>query len=343
MKICVYGAGAIGGFIGVLLARAGSEVSFVARGPHLAAMRSGGARLLIDGEELVARVRCTDDARELGQQDYVLLTMKAHSVPAAVDAVASLLGPETAIVSAVNGIPYWYFYGQGVLDGTTLESVDPGGRQMRLFGAQRAIGCVLNPAAEVIAPGVIKHMHGRKFPIGEPSGQRTRRVEQLHQLMEQAGLEAPIRADIRDEIWLKLWGNLCLSPISALTHATLDRVTGDAGTRAVCRSMMTEAQRIGEKIGVKFRVDADRRLDGAGAIGPHKISMLLDLEHGRPMEIDPIVTVVQEIGQRLSIPTPTIDVVAALIKLRQAMALAHPEPARNQGTDLTPTLYTRSV
>jgi 2-dehydropantoate 2-reductase len=330
MKICIYGAGAIGGFIVVLLARAGNDVSFVARGPHLAAMRSAGARLLIDGQELVARVRCTDDARELGHQDYVLITMKAHSVPAAVDAIVSLLGPETAIVSAVNGIPYWYFHGQGsVLDGLTLESVDPGGRQMRLLGAERAIGCVLNPAAEVIAPGLIKHMHGKKFPIGEPSGERTRRIERLHQLMQDAGLEAPIRTDIRDEIWIKLWGNLPLSPISALTHATLDRVTRDPATRAVCRVMMAEAQGIGERIGVKFRVDADRRLDGAGAIGAHKISMLLDLEHGRPMEIDPIVTVVQEIARCLKIPTPTIDVVAALINLRQAMALGQAGPTDN--------------
>jgi len=321
MKICVFGAGAIGGFIGVLLARAGNEVSFVARGAHLAAMRSHGARLLIEGQELVARVRCTDDARELGHQDVVFITMKAHSVPAAVDSIASLLGPQTAIVTAVNGIPYWYFHGQGsVLDGATLESIDPGGRQMRLLGPQRAIGCVLNPAADLVAPGLVRHVHGRKFPIGEPGGERTPRVEQLHQAMQEAGLEAPIRADIRDEIWLKLWGNLCLSPVSALTHATLDRVATDPATRAVCRAMMLEGQRIGERIGVKFRVDADRRLDGAAAIGAHKISMLVDLETGRPMEIDPIVTVVQEIGRRLQIATPTIDVVAALIKLRQRTA-----------------------
>jgi 2-dehydropantoate 2-reductase len=325
MKICVFGAGAIGGFVGVLLARAGHEVSFVARGAHLAAMRAGGARLLIDGQELVVRVRCTDDARELGPQDYVLITMKAHSVPAAVDSIVALLGPETAIVTAVNGIPYWYFHNQGsVLDGITLESIDPGGRQMRLLGPQRAIGCVLNPAAELIAPGVIRHVHGRKFPIGEPDGQRTSRIERLHRAMQDAGLEAPVRTDIRDEIWLKLWGNLCLSPISALTHATLDVVTTDPGTRSVCRAMMLEAQLIAERIGVRLRVDADRRLDGASAIGPHKISMLVDLESGRPMEIEPIVTVVQEIAQRLSVATPTIDVVAALIKLRQKTAQSDP-------------------
>ena len=202
----------------------------------------------------------------------------------------------------------------------TLESIDPGGRQMKLLGPERAIGCVLNPAADLIAPGLIRHVHGRKFPIGEPSGERTGRIERLHQAMQEAGLEAPIRTDIRDEIWLKLWGNLCLSPISALTCATLDLVATDPGTRAVCLAMMAEGRQLAERIGVNLRVDADRRLDGAAAIGPHKISMLVDLETGRPMEIDPIVTVVQEIGQRLAIPTPTIDVVAALIKLRQRTA-----------------------
>lgn len=321
MKICIFGAGAIGGFIGVLLARAGNEVSFVARGPHLAAMRSNGARLLIDGQELVARVACTDTPLELGHQDCVFITLKAHSVPAAVDAIVPLLGPHTAIVTGVNGIPYWYFHRQGsALDGVALECIDPGGRQMRLLGPERAIGCVLNPAADLIAPGVIRHVHGCKFPIGEPGGERTERIERLHQAMQDAGLEAPIRSDIRNEIWLKLWGNLCLSPISALTHATLDLVATDPGTRAVCRAMMAEGRAIGEKIGVSFRVDAERRLDGAAAIGSHKISMLVDLESGRPMEIDPIVTVVQEIGQRLGIATPFIDTVAALIKLRERIA-----------------------
>jgi len=321
MRICIFGAGAIGGFIGVLLARSGQEVSFVARGQHLAAMRANGARLLIDGQELVAHVPCTDQPPELGPQDCVIITMKAHSVPAAVDSIATLLGPDTTIVTGVNGIPYWYFQGQGsVLDGITLESIDPEGRQLQVLGAERAIGCVLNPAADLIAPGVIRHVHGRKFPIGEPAGQRTQRVERLQHAMQNAGLEAPIRTDIRNEIWLKLWGNLCLSPISALTHATLDVVATDPGTRAVCRAMMAEARQIGEAIGVGFRVDAERRLDGAAAIGAHKISMLVDLESGRPMEIDPIVTAVQEIGRRLGIMTPTIDVVASLINLRQLSA-----------------------
>jgi len=319
MKICVYGAGAIGGMLGVLLAQGHDEVSLVARGKHLAAMRRDGARLRIDGRELVAHVPCTDEARELGPQDLVLVTLKAHSIPGAVEAIASLLGPQTSIVTAVNGIPYWYFHRMGgVLDGAILECVDPGGRQMSLLGPQRAIGCVLNPAAEVVAPGVVRHVQGRKFPIGEPDGSTTERIRVLQGRLQDAGLEAPIRADIRDEIWLKLWGNLCLSPISALTHATLDRVIGDPATRAVCLSMMAEGKLVGERLGVHFRVDAERRLDGAGAIGPHRISMLMDLLQGRPMEIDPIVTAVQEIGRRLQVPTSTIDVVAALIRLRQA-------------------------
>ncbi len=321
MKICVYGAGAMGGMMGVLLARAGEDVSFVARGAHGAAMQANGARLRIDGQELVARVKCTDDARKLGPQDFVLLTMKAHSIPAAVDAIATLLGPRTAIVTAVNGIPYWFLHGLGgVLDGATLECIDPGGRQLTILGPHRAIGCVMNPAAEVVAPGVIQHMQGRKFPIGEPSGITTPRILQLQQCMQAAGMQAPIRPDIRDEIWLKLWGNLCLSPISALTHATLDQVVGDPATRALCLAMMAEARLIGERIGMKFRVDAQRRLDGAGAIGAHRISMLLDLQNGRPMEIDPIVTVVQEMGCLVGIATPIIDSVAALIRLRQSTA-----------------------
>jgi len=318
MKICVYGAGAIGGMLGVLLARAGQQVSLVARGAHLQAMKRHGARLLIDGAEQVAHMPCTDDARELGHQDLVLLTLKAHSLPAAVPAIAPLLGPDTAIVTGTNGIPYWYFdrFG-GPLQGAVLDSVDPGGQQMRQFGAPRAIGCVLNPAADVVAPGVIRHVHGRKFPIGEPDGRTTERVLALQQAMQAAGLEAPIRADIRDEIWLKLWGNLCLSPISALTHATLDRLVADTDARAVCLAMMEEARRVGDCIGVRLRVDAQKRLDGAASIGAHKISMLLDVEHGRPLEIDPIVTVVQEIARRVAVATPTIDIVAALIRLRE--------------------------
>lgn len=321
MKVCVFGAGAIGGYMGVQLARAGADVSFVARGAHLEAMRANGARLLIDGEEHTAKVRCTDDPRELGPQDYVLITLKAHSVPGVVESMLPLLGEETAIVTGVNGIPYWYFYRHGgELEGATLESIDPGGKQWRLLGPERAIGCVVYPATEVVRPGVIKHVYGKKIPIGEPSGETTPRIQRLHEMMVAAGFDAPIRDNLRDEIWLKLWGNLCFNPISALTHATLDVIASDPGTRAVSRAMMMEAKAIGDKLGVHFRVDVERRIDGAGAVGAHKTSMLQDLESGRPMEIDPLVTVIQEMGRRLDVPTPTLDVVLALIKQRQVSA-----------------------
>ncbi len=324
MKICIYGAGAIGGYMGAQLARVGADVSFVARGPHLAAMQANGVRLQIDGEEHTVKVRCTNNPEELGPQDYVVIALKAHSVPGIVDLMPPLLGPDTAVVTAVNGLPYWYFHEHGgALSGTTLESVDPGGRQWQVLGPERAIGCVLIPAAEIAEPGVIRHVYGKKFPIGEPSGLVTPRLQAFHDIMTAADMEAPMRDNIRDEIWLKLWGNLCFNPISALTGATLDVLTSDPAVRALSRRMMEEAQGIAEQLGVHFRVDVEKRINGAGAVGAHKTSMLMDCEAGRPMEIDPIVTVVQEIGRKLAIDTPMIDAVLALIKLREAV---------NQGT-----------
>jgi 2-dehydropantoate 2-reductase len=325
MKICVYGAGAIGAYMGAELALAGAEVSFIARGPHLAAMQKNGVRLQVDGTERVVNVRCTSDPRELGPQDYVIIALKAHSVPGVVDAMQPLLGPDTAVVTAVNGIPYWYFYRHGgEFAGTKLDSVDPGGKQWNALGPERAIGCVLYPAAEIVEPGVIRHVYGKKFPIGEPSGERTERIVKLHEIMVAAGFDAPIRDNIRDEIWLKLWGNLCFNPISALTHATLDVIASDPGTRAVSRTMMLEAKAIADRFGVHFRVDVERRIDGAGAVGAHKTSMLQDLEQRRPMEIDPLLTVVQEMGRLVEQPTPTIDTVLALIKLRERTAQQAP-------------------
>jgi 2-dehydropantoate 2-reductase len=324
MKVCVYGAGAIGGYMGVRLAEAGAEVSLVARGAHLAAMRENGLRLLIGDEERVARVRCTDDPAELGPQDYVIVALKAHSVPGVVEAMQPLLGNDTAVVTAVNGIPYWYFYRHGgAFQDTTLESVDPAGRQWRHLRPERAIGCVVYPATEIAEPGVIRHIYGDKFPLGEPSGERTDRVARLAALFRAAGLNAPVLDNIRDEIWLKLWGNLCFNPISALTHATLDVIASDPGTRAVARAMMLEAQAIGEALDIGFRVDLERRIEGARKVGAHKTSMLQDLERGRPMEIDALVQVVQEMGRIVGVPTPTIDTVLALIRQRAATATLH--------------------
>ncbi|OYX87894.1 MAG: 2-dehydropantoate 2-reductase [Azorhizobium sp. 35-67-5] len=321
MKVCIYGAGAIGGYLGVQLAQAGAEVSLVARGAHLEAMKQNGVKLLIDGEERVARVRATDDPNELGPQDYVFIALKAHSVPSIVERMRPLLGNDTSVVTAVNGVPYWYFYKHGgALEGRTLESIDPGARQWDVLRPERAIGCIVYPATEVVAPGVIQHVYGDKFPIGEPSGEVTSRVERLSALMEAANLRAPVLKNIRDEMWLKLWGNLCFNPISALTHATLDVIASDPDTRAVARAMMGEAETIARRLGVNFRVDVERRINGAGAVGAHKTSMLQDLERDRPMEIDPLVTAVQEMGRLLDVPTPTLDTVLALVRQRAAMA-----------------------
>jgi len=320
MRVCIYGAGAIGGYLGVQLTRAGHDVSLVARGPHLAAMREHGLALLIGGKRLVAHPTCTDNPADLGPQDYVIITLKAHSVPNIVDLMPPLLGPETAVVTAVNGVPWWYFYKlKGPWEDRQLESVDPGGAQWTRIGPERAIGCVVYPACEVPEPGVIEHISGDRFTLGEPSGEKTDRVQALGKALIAAGFKAPIRR-IRDEIWVKLWGNLCFNPISALTHATLDVMATDPGTRRVARAMMCEAQAIGEKLGVRFGVDVEKRIDGAAAVGTHKTSMLQDLERGRPMEIDALVTAVQEMGRLVGVTTPAIDTVLALVQQRGRVA-----------------------
>jgi 2-dehydropantoate 2-reductase len=321
MKICIYGAGAIGGYLGVQLARAGADVSLVARGAHLAAMRERGLTLLTNGEEHTVRPRCTDDAAELGVQDYVILTLKAHSITGVIEKMQPLLGPHTRIVTAVNGIPYWYFHKHGgAHENSTLESIDPGGRQWRELGAERAIGCIVYPATAIEAPGVIRHVYGNNFPLGEPSGEITGDVQRLANLFVDAGMKAPVLDRIRDEIWLKLWGNVCFNPISALTHATLDVICTDPPTRALSRAIMLEAQTIAETFGVKFRVDIERRIEGARKVGAHKTSMLQDLERGRPMEIDPLVTVVQEMGRLTGVATPALDAVLAMVAQRARIA-----------------------
>ena len=327
MRICIYGAGAIGGYLGAQLSLAGEEVTLIARGPHLEAMRENGLKLLIEGEERVTQPVCTSDPAEAGPQDFVIITVKAHSAPLIVGPLRHLLGPETAVVTAMNGVPWWYFYKlEGPWQDRRLESVDPDGVQWDGIGPERAIGCVVYPATEVVEPGVIRHMKGNRFTLGEPSGEKTPRVQALSKTLTSAGLRAPIRL-IRDELWVKLWGNLCFNPISALTHQTLDVVATDPGTRGVARAMMTEAQRIGQQLDVRFSVDIERRIDGAAAVGPHRTSMLQDLERGRPMEIDALLTAVQEMGRLVDIATPTIDAVLALIQQRAHRARLYQYPS----------------
>jgi 2-dehydropantoate 2-reductase len=321
MKICIFGAGAIGGYMGAKLAKAGADVSLVARGPHLAAMRDKGLTLIEEEGTFTVPVRASDDPAELGPQDYVVITLKAHSVPPVVPKLAPLIGNDTTIVSGVNGIPWWYFYGiEGPLANTRLESVDPGNAQWDGFGPERVLGCVVYPAAEVSEPGTIRHIEGNRFSLGEPSGEKSERAQRLSEALQAVGLKAPVRPRIRDEIWVKLWGNLSFNPISALTYATLDVLCTDEGTRRVARDMMLEAQAIAEKLGVKFPIDVDRRIDGGAAVGAHRTSMLQDLEAARPMEIDALVTSVQELGRLTGTPTPTIDTVLALVRLRARVA-----------------------
>jgi len=322
MKICIFGAGAIGGYMGVKLAEAGADVSLVARGPHLAAMKDNGLRLIEEGgQETQVSVTASDDPGDLGPQDYVIVTLKAHSVPPVVPRMAPLIGDHTTVVSGVNGVPWWYFHKiGGDLEGTRLASVDPGDAQWDGFGPDRVLGCVVYPAAEVVEPGVIKHIEGNRFSLGEPDGSKSERALALSKALSAAGLKAPVRPKLRDEIWVKLWGNLSFNPISALTHATLDVLCTDPGTRAVARGMMVEAQEIAEKLGVKFPIDVDRRIEGGAAVGAHRTSMLQDLDMGRPMEIDALVGSVQELGRVTGTPTPTIDTVLSLVQLRARSA-----------------------
>ncbi|MDA0849514.1 MAG: 2-dehydropantoate 2-reductase [Proteobacteria bacterium] len=321
MKICVFGAGAIGGYMGVKLAQAGADVSLVARGPHLAAMQQNGLRLIEEGQEHKVSVSASDTPADLGEQDYIIITLKAHSVPTVVEKMRPLIGKNTTIVSGVNGVPWWYFHKiGGPLEGRRLHSVDPDDTQWNGFGPDNVLGCVVYPAAEVIEPGVIKHIEGNRFSLGEPDGSKSERAISLSQALSAAGLKAPVRPKLRDEIWVKLWGNLSFNPISALTHATLDVLCTDEGTRPIARAMMLEAQEIAEKLGVKFPIDVERRIDGGAAVGAHRTSMLQDLDQGRPMEIDALVASVQELGKITQTPTPIIDTVLGLVRLRARTA-----------------------
>jgi len=339
MKICIYGAGAIGGYMGVALAESGADVSLIARGPHLEAIKRNGLKLLTDDGERVARIKATNTPAELEPQDYVIVTLKAHQAWEAAEHLAPLLGPDTAVVTAQNGVPWWYFHGfEGQYAGQRIRSVDLDDRQWNAIGPERAIGCVVYPATEIVEPGVIKHVYGNKFALGEPDRSRSDRVVKLSEVLETGGLKAPIVPEIRNEIWLKLWGNLCFNPISALTRATLDVVATDPGTRALARDMMLEAQHIGARIGVHFRVDVERRINGAASVGAHRTSMLQDLERGRALEIDALLTSVQEMGRMVDVHTPYIDSVLALVQQMGRVAGVYPTFPEPKPEDESPEI-----
>jgi 2-dehydropantoate 2-reductase len=318
MKICVFGAGAIGGYMAVQMALAGHEVCVVARGPHLQAIRENGLKLLIAGEERIGWPAADSDPSRFGEQDLVICALKAHQAYESAPAFRPLLGPKTAFLTATNGIPWWYFYKADTPhDGRHLRSVDPGGRLWNSIEPRRAVGCIVEPACEIVAPGVIAHHQLNRFIIGEPDGSRSERIVLLSKTLAEAGFEAPVRDNIRWNIWLKLWGNVCFNPISALTGATLDRIVGDPSLRALCQTMMMETKMVNESLGIEIPLEMmKRRLDAAGAIEGHKMSMLQDLERGRSLEIDALVGAVQELGQLTGVATPVIDAVLALVKER---------------------------
>ncbi|MEO8022207.1 2-dehydropantoate 2-reductase [Polaromonas sp.] len=318
MKIAIIGAGAIGGYVGVKLALAGEDVTFIVRGANLDAIRKNGMKLVMhDGAEHVAAgVKATDDYAEAGPQDLVILAMKAHQVEAVAKDLPRLLGPETAVVTMQNGIPYWYFHKHGgPLEGSRVESVDPGGMLSEMIPPRRVIGCVVYPASELLAPGVVRHIEGDRFPLGELDGAISERVTRISACFGKAGFKAPVLDNIRAEIWLKLWGNLTFNPISALAHSTLVDICQYPLSRELAASMMGEAQEVAHKLGIQFRVTLDKRIAGAEKVGKHKTSMLQDIEAGRAPEIDALVGSVVELGRLTQTPTPHIDTVYALVKL----------------------------
>jgi 2-dehydropantoate 2-reductase len=322
MKICVFGAGAIGGYLAVELALSGNQVCVIARGDHLRAIRKDGLRLRIGGQEKTARMAASDQPADFGAQDVVICALKAHQAWQQCERFSPLLGLDTCVVTAMNGIPWWYFHRTaGALEGHHLESVDRGARQWKAIGPERAIGCVVDPACEVVAPGVIAHHEFRRFTLGEPDGSQSVRVQVLAQALLQAGFDAPIRDNIRWNIWLKLWGNACFNPISLLTLATLDRITSEPGLRSVCTAVMHECRNVAGALQIQIpEAMIERRMDVAGLAIGHKMSMLQDLESARSVEIDALVGAVHELGRLTQVSTPAVDILLALARERGRQA-----------------------
>ena len=317
MKVCVVGAGAIGGYMAVRIAQAGHDVSVIARGPHLAAIRERGLKLIEADQEFVAtNLTATDNIRDLGPQDVVLLALKAHQIEVVVDDLSALIGANTVLVTLQNGIPWWYFQKlESPYAGRVVKTVDPNGVLFNKIDPDRIIGCIAYPAATIAEPGVIKHVEGNRFPVGELDGSESARVNKVSGLFTEAGFKARVLADIRSEIWLKLWGNLTFNPISAVTHATLVDICQFPLTHALAATMMTEAQTIGERLGAGFRVPMERRIAGAESVGKHKTSMLQDVEVGKPLEIDGMLGVVVELAEVTDVDVPTLRALYACVSL----------------------------
>jgi 2-dehydropantoate 2-reductase len=316
VKFAIVGAGATGGFLGAHLARAGEDVTLVARGPNLQALRENGVTVRGPEGEFNARPRSTDDlAAAVAAADTVFLTVKAHAVTAIAPQLGAALGPEASLLTAQNGIPWWYFIGgAGPLEGTRLETVDPGGVIADSLDVRRVLACIVYPATNLVAPGVVEHVEGNRFSIGELDGARSERCQAISAALGGAGLKCPVQTRIRPEIWLKLLGNATLNPVSALTRGTLAAITGDERTRELLRSLMGEVDAVARAAGVEVDLGVDRRLEGAARVGEHKTSMLQDVEAGRPLEVEALVGSVVELGRLLEVPTPALEVVYTLTR-----------------------------
>jgi 2-dehydropantoate 2-reductase len=316
MKVCVVGAGAIGGLLAARLAHAGEEVSVVARGAHLAAILTNGLRLIGEEEEIVARVSGSDRIADVGEQDLIILAVKAHQVAAIACDLPAIMGSQSIVLTAQNGIPWWYFFKHGgPHEGVRLGSVDPGGVIAKHLPVERVLASVVYPAAEMERPGVIRHIEGNRFSLAEIDGSKSERVLRVSEAFSRAGFKAPVVTDVRAEIWTKLWGNLSFNPISALTHATLEDICRFAPTRALAAEMMHEARAIGEALGVRFRISLEKRISAAEAVGAHKTSMLQDVENGRAVEADALLGSVIELGRIVGVATPCLSAIYAVVRL----------------------------
>ncbi len=315
MKVCIYGAGAIGGWIGARLARQGAQVSAVARGATLAALQEKGLRLELQGEHIAVPVQVSEHASDLGPQDLVVVAVKAPAMAAVAAGIGPLLGPDTIVLTAMNGVPWWFFDGFGALAGTRLQAVDPDGAIARAIPARRIVGGVVHASCALDGPGHVRHHFGNGLIIGEPSGQATARVQGLVATLQAAGFEATLSAQIQKDVWYKLWGNMTVNPVSALTGATTDLILDDPLVRGFISQVMLEAREIGARIGIPIAQEPEDRHAVTRKLGAFKTSMLQDVEAGRAVELDALVTAVQEIGRLTGVPTPCTDILLGLARL----------------------------
>ena len=321
MKFCIFGGGSIGGLLAAGLKKIGVEVTVVARGAHMGAIQMNGLRIITaDGEHETCQLECTDDTNLLGEQDFIFLTIKSPALLPSLDKICPLVGKNTTVITCMNGIPHWYFHKIGnKFENSKIKSLDPNSIIDKVISPEKIVGAVVYPASTIVEPGIIRHISGNRFSLGEPSGLNTERLNYLSNNLKIAGFKAPMQKNIRDEIWLKLIGNLSFNPISALTGATLEEICNNEGTEKIVREMMSEAKIVAERLGARISISLDKRIDGARKVGAHKTSMLQDIEARKPIEIDSILFAVRELGELTEVNTPQIDTILSLISQKSQL------------------------